>query len=450
LEKRGQIGYAFTLNLKSGHERRGNMGRTRILPLAIASAVLAASVGLGACGGGDEKASFDLTIGDIVPLTGDLSPYGPPGRKAADLAVDQINKAIKQANVDHTVKIQHEDEETNAQASASAARKLVDAGASCIAGAWASADTIPTAKSVTIKEKVLLISPASSAASIANLDDDGYLDRTAPPDTLQAKALADHLNDELGGAQGKTVNVAARNDFYGTGLADAFPKEWQARGGKLGEKVIYDPEQPSYNSEAAKIASGNPDAWVIVDFPETYAKVGAALVRTGKWDPAKTFITDGLSSAELPKDAGTEATEGMRGTTIGTFGGTAPKAFDRLYTQAPGPKRATFDAQNFDAVMLCYLAAVAAGSADGEDMKDEVIKVSGPPGTKYTLEQLPQAIEALENGDDIDYEGAVGPIDLDKNGDPGKWIYDIIRFKNGKLETVKKVTPKAGAPGAGL
>ena len=37
----------------------------------------------------------DLTIGDIVPLTGDLSDFGPPGRKAADLAVDQIKQAIE-------------------------------------------------------------------------------------------------------------------------------------------------------------------------------------------------------------------------------------------------------------------------------------------------------------------------------------------------------------------
>jgi branched-chain amino acid transport system substrate-binding protein len=423
--------------------------RAKILPIAVASAILGASVGLAACGG-DDKASFDLTIGDVVPLTGDLSPFGPPGRKAADLAVQEINKAIKEANVDHTVKVQHEDEETDAQATLSAGRKLVDAGAGCIAGAWASADTIPLARSVSIKEKVLQISPASSAASIAEIDDDGYLARTAPPDTLQAKALADHIDEELGGAQGKTVNVAARNDFYGTGLADAFPKEWEARGGELGEKVIYDAEQPSYNSEAAKIVSGNPDAYVIVDFPATYAKVGPALVRTGEWDANKTFITDGLSSDTLPKDAGAEATEGMRGTTIGTFSGTAPKAFDKLFTSAPGPKRATFDAQNFDAVILCYLAAVAAGSADGEKIKDEIVDVSGPPGTKYTWEQLPEAIEALENGDDIDYEGAIGPVDLDDNGDPSRWVYDIIRFRDGELESLKKVTPKAGAPGTGL
>jgi branched-chain amino acid transport system substrate-binding protein len=415
-------------------------------PVLVAAAVLAATIGVAACGddgGGGGEASFDLKIGDIVPLTGDLSPFGPPGRKAADLAVQEIRKAIKQAGVEHTVTIQHEDEETNPQAAVSAARKLADAGVSCMAGAWASADTIPVAESVSIREQVVQISPSSTAASIRDIDDDGYLNRTAPPDNLQAKALADHVADSLGGASGKTVNVGARNDFYGTGLADAFPREWQARGGRIGQKVVYDPELPSYNSEARKIASGNPDAFVIVDFPETYTKVGAALVRTGDWDATKTFITDGLADNELPQSAGREATEGLRGTTVGSFAGANQDAFDKLYKAAPGPKRQTFDSQNFDAVVLCYLAAVAAGSSDAEDIKNELRDVTGPPGTKYTFRQLPQAIEALQNGDDIDYEGASGPIDLDEEGDLSKYVYTIIRFRNGELQNVRQVTPSA-------
>jgi ABC-type branched-subunit amino acid transport system substrate-binding protein len=417
-------------------------------PVVVAVVVLAATVGIAACGddgGGGGEATFDLKMGDIVPLTGDLSPFGPPGRKAADLAVQEIEKAIQEAGVDQTVSIQHEDEETNPQAAVSAARKLADAGVSCIAGAWASADTIPVAESVTIREGIVQISPSSTAASIRDLDDDGFVDRTAPPDNLQAKALADHVAETLGGASGKTVNVGARNDFYGTGLADAFPQEWEARGGRIGQKVVYDPEQPSYNSEAAKIVSGNPDAFVIVDFPETYDKVGPALVRTGKWDASKTFITDGLADTELPSSAGREATEGMRGTTVGSFTGANQDAFDTLFKAAApkNVKRQTFDAQNFDAVMLCYLAAVAAGSADAEDMKGEVIDVSGPPGTKYSFEQLPQAIEALQNGDDIDYEGASGPIDLDETGDLGRYVYTVIRFRDGELQDVKQVTPSA-------
>ena len=416
-------------------------------PMLVAAAVLAATIGIAACGddggGGGGQATIDLKIGDIVPLTGDLSPYGPPGRKAADLAVEEIKKAIQETGAEHTVTIQHEDEETNPQAAVSAARKLADAGVSCMAGAWASADTIPVAESVSIREQVVQISPASTAASIRDLEDDGYLARTAPPDNLQAKALADEVDNGIGGASGKTVNVGARNDFYGTGLADAFEEEWTARGGRVGQKVVYDPEQPSYNSEATKIVSGNPAGYVIIDFPETYAKVGPALVRTGKWDAAKSFITDGLAATELPEDAGREATEGLRGTTVGSFSGANQNAFDKLYTAAPGPKRQTFDSQNFDAVMLCYLAAVAAGSADAEEIKNELVDVTGPPGTKYSFTQLPQAIEALENGDDIDYEGASGPIDLDETGDLSRYVYTVIRFQDGKLEEGKQVTPTA-------
>jgi ABC-type branched-subunit amino acid transport system substrate-binding protein len=414
--------------------------RIKALPLLVAAAALAAMVGLAACGddGGGGEAKFDLKIGDIIPLTGDLADYGPPGRKAADLAIDEIKKGIKDAGVDQTVSIQHENSQTDPQASVSAARKLADAGVACIAGEWASADSIPVAKSVTIREKILQISPASTSDEITGLEDDGLVNRTAPPDRFQGPAVANAIEKDLGGAQGKTVNIGARNDAYGTGLAGTFEKAWKAKGGKIGQKVIYDPKQPSYNSEAQKIASGNPDRFVIVDFPETFNKVGPALVRTGKWDPKKTWGTDGLGSSSLPESAGKEATEGFRGTAPG-----APEknpepaeAFDRLYTSS-APKnveRQTFDAQQFDAVMLCYLAAVAAGEADGQKMSDNVRDVSAPPVTSYSWEQLPDAVKALQNGDDIDYVGAAGQIDMNDDGDATAGVYDTYRFKGGEIE----------------
>jgi len=420
------------------------------MPLLIASLVLAATatVGLAACGddggGGGEK-TLNLTIGDLVPLTGDLADFGPPGRKAADLAVDQIQAAVKEAGSDHTVKIVHEDDQTDAQAGVQAARKVVDAeNATCIAGSWASSVSIPIARSVAIREKVLQISPASTSDEITGLEDDGLINRTSPPDRFQGPTLATAMEDALGGAQGKTVNIGARNDAYGTGLSDTFSKAWEEKGGQIGERVIYDPEQPSYNSEARQIASGDPDAWVIVDFPETYQKVGPALVRTGNWDPKKTFVTDGLASSDLPKNAGREATEGMRGTAPGSPDtGTASEAFDKLYTDAPGPGRQTFDAQNFDAVILCYLAAVAAGSTDGVDMAAELQNVAGPGGDKYTWEQLPDAIKALQDGNDIDYEGASGPLTLNDDGDPTAGVYDLFRYRDGKVDIFDETSGEA-------
>ncbi len=427
------------------------MSKIRLVFLALAVSGL--SFGLVACGDDDESSddggggetSLDLVIGDSVPLSGDLADFGPPGQKAADLAVDEITAAIEEAGVDHTVEIVHEDNGGGAdqQAAVQAARKMVESdGASCIAGAWASADTIPTAESVTIPEGVLLISPASTSDEITGLEDDGLVNRTAPPDAFQGPTLSKYLvEDALGGAKGSTINIGARNDAYGTGLAETFSTAWEEAGGSIGEEVVYDVDLPNYDTEASQITSGNPDGIVIIDFPETYNKVGPALVRAG-FDPSQAFVTDGLISGDLAAGAGADAVNGLRGTAPGVpDDDTSSQAFDDAFKSFE-PKdvdRQTFDAQNFDAVVLCYLAAVAAGSTEGADMAAELQAVSGPEGDPYTWEELPEAIEALQNGDDIDYQGASGPLDLDENGDATAGVYDLYEFKNDVPEAVDEI-----------
>jgi ABC-type branched-subunit amino acid transport system substrate-binding protein len=414
---------------------------------AVAGLVLV--LGVAACGGDDDdddggggEAQLDLVIGDSVPLTGDLAPFGPPGQKAADMAIGQINAAIQQTGAEHTVSIVHEDNETNPQAAVQVARKMVQSdGATCLAGAWASADSLPTAQSVTIPEGVLQISPASTSTELTTLQDDGLLNRVPPADNLQGPVLAQVIAEEVGGAQGKTINIGARNDSYGEAFTEALTQGFEELGGTVGEAVLYDPEQPSFNSEAQQITSGNPDGIAIIDFPETFEKVGPALERTGAWDPNKAYITDGLASGDLV-EALDPLMNGFRGTAPGTpEAGAASQAFDALYQQSE-PKnveRNTFDAQNFDAVTLCYLAAVAAGSTDGKEMADQLQDITGPPGTKYTWEQLPDAVTALQNGEDIDYVGAAGEIDLDDNGDPEKGVYDVYRIENADFSPIRQV-----------
>jgi len=421
---------------------------------AVAGSVAALSLGAAACGdddsttGGDSgggETSLDLVVGDSLPLSGDLADFGPPGQKAADLAVADIQSAIDEAGVDHTVEVVHEDNGGGAdpQAAVQAARKLTSSdGASCIAGAWASSDTIPTAESVTIPEEVTLVSPASTSDEITGLDDDGLVNRTAPPDSFQGPTLANYVADELGGAEGKTVNIGARNDSYGNGLAETFSAAWEGLGGEIGAEEIYDPKLPNYDTEASSIVGGSPDAIVIIDFPETYNKVGPALVRTGDFDPSITFVTDGLISGDLAEGAGDDAVNGLRGTAPGApDDDPATQAFDEAYVAAE-PKdveRQTFDAQNYDAVVLCYLAAVAAGSTEGADIAENIQDVSAAPGDPYTPQELPEAIEALQNGDDIDYQGASGAIDMDENGDATAGVYDIYEFKNGAPAPVDEV-----------
>jgi len=424
----------------------------RLFSALLALAALGLALGLAACGDDDDgdggedvaSASFDLTVGDLVPLTGDLSQFGPPGQKAADLAVEEASAALEEAGADITVSVEHADTQTQPQASQSAARQLVSDGATCLAGAWASADTIPVGRSVAARQQIPLISPASTSPEITDLPDDGYVFRTAPSDALQGQVLADKVEEDLGSGDG-TISLAARNDAYGEGIIAQFQESWEEKGGSVTGPVLYDPEQGSYNSEAGQIVEGDPDAFVIVDFEEPYNAVGAALARTGDFDPKNLWTADGLALDEIPDSIPADALDGASGTRPATpEDSDAAAAFDELFTSAPGPGRETFDAQNFDAVTLCVLAAVAAGSNEGPEIKDQIPEVAGAPGDQYDYTQLADAIAALQDGEDIDFEGVSGPLDLDENGDPTVANYEVWSYDNSKLTVQESVVREAG------
>lgn len=408
--------------------------------MASLLAVGALSVGAVAAGCGDDDSGGgdvgELKVGVLVPLTGDLAAFGGPGADAANLAAAQVTAAAGDSGLSLTL-IQ-EDTKTDPQGAQEAATKLIESdGVSAIAGPWGSPEIIPTAENVTIPAGIPIVSPSGTAPELTDLDDDGLVLRTAPSDAVQGQVIAQVAAEAFG--PDATVVTGNRNDAYGTALVAEFTKAWEAAGGTISKNVAYNPEAASLNSEAQQIAGGNPDGWMIIDYPETWSKLGPALVRAGGWDPAKTFTGDGLRSTSLPADAGKPATEGMRGTAPTSLEAPAGAAFDTLWKQEVKKDRQTYDASNFDAVILIALAAAAAGSSDPAAIAENIAPVSGPPGDKYTFEQLQQAIEAAANGDDIDYEGASGPLDLDENGDPAAANYGTWSYTNGKLVDTDEV-----------
>lgn len=216
------------------------------------------------------EASFDLKIGQLSSFTGDLSPFGEPIAEAGRIAVEIINETLTDLGLDDriTVSIQAEDTQTDSTAAVEAATKLVTTdNVQVIVGALASANTIPVAESVTVPNEVVQISPASTDPAITDLEDDGYVWRTAPSDALQGRVLAEAMASAFGGDA--TVNTGARNDAYGVALKGVFEASWEDAGGTIGESVEWNPDATTFDSEAEQLVSGDPDAWMIIDFPET-------------------------------------------------------------------------------------------------------------------------------------------------------------------------------------
>jgi ABC-type branched-subunit amino acid transport system substrate-binding protein len=208
--------------------------------VALTAACLVAVVTAGpATSARTQACSFQLRIGDVLPFTGDLAAYGANLDRGVKLAVDLQQKALESAGLGGSASVTlvaSEDGQTSASASVEAATKLVKTDrANVVIGEMASTATIPMARSVTVPNKIVQISPTSSAPQLTALRDNGYLWRTYPSDALQGRVLGQAALAAFG--KGATVNVGSRNDAFGTALRQLFVAQWKRLGGKVGVNI---------------------------------------------------------------------------------------------------------------------------------------------------------------------------------------------------------------------
>ncbi|MDX6454416.1 MAG: branched-chain amino acid transport system substrate-binding protein [Gaiellaceae bacterium] len=428
------------------------MRKTKVAALAAVvlvavTAALATSVGsAGTTRTAQESKTcgFTLRIGDVLPFTGGLAAYGANLDRAVKVGIGLQNAALKQTGLSKQIKVKlvgSEDGQTQAAASVEATTKLVKSNhANVIIGEMASGATIPMAQSVTIPNHIVQISPTASAPQISDIADNGYLWRAYPSDTLQGTVLAQAVIDAFG--KGATVNVGARNDAFGVALKQLFVTQFTKLGGKVGVNISWNPDQANFDSEMGQLVGGNPKGWVIIDFPETFQKYAASLVRTGKWDASRTFMTEALRNTTV-LDAIGDPVIGLRGTAASAAGGPAGASFAAYWKKhVTGAKPYTgFEGTALDAVNVAFLAALRACSSSPAKIKANLVRVSGPPGVKVTYLQMAKAIKLIRAGKEVDYEGAFSPVDFDSHGDIGSAVFEIWKYSSaGKIDTLKTVT----------
>lgn len=386
---------------------------------------------------------FTLTIGDVEDYTGDLGPLGAPADKAVKLAAAQLNAAAKKAGLGDSFKVATADTQSDPQEAIAAARKVVDSGATCLTGPASTPESIAVLNAVT-KVRQIVLMPTATSTALRQTNDNHTIFRVVPPDSLQARALVTAVKQYLGGAKGKTVALGYLNLPYGTGIKAVFSSVWKSLGGKI-VTVGYDESQPSYDSEAQKLVAANPAAFVFADYPDTFGKVAAALLRTGKFSASKTFVSDALAVDPIPSTIPAAALDGAHATEAGSPTSTAvAKAFNRLYRSTSGPKTGSLLPNSFDSGILCGLAAVGAGSTDPAKIRAELPKLGGSTGTAYTYLQLTAALKALAAGKRIHYIGVSGPIAFDARGDTTSGLYDVLQWVKGHLVLRKQLETKQG------
>jgi branched-chain amino acid transport system substrate-binding protein len=168
-----------------------------------------------------------------IGLAGSLSdPVGVPMKRAAELAVEEIN--ARGGIRGRPVELIQRDDYADADSAVFVATDLYEAGVSAVIGHLFSSTTIAASPVYNGgEEPVAAISPSSSSPEISAAGD--YTFRICPSDLAHGAALAQWVHDTLGLRRGAVFYL---NDQYGRGVRQTFVRDFIRRGGEL---VAIDP-----------------------------------------------------------------------------------------------------------------------------------------------------------------------------------------------------------------
>jgi branched-chain amino acid transport system substrate-binding protein len=359
-----------------------------------------------------------LTIGGLLPQTGDLSFLGPPEEAGAALAISEVNAAG--GVLGQPVAWLPGD---SGDADPDVANPTVDAhlaaNADVILGAASSGISLNVIDKITGACKIQF-SPANTSPQFTDYDDDDLYFRTAPSDILQGQVLADLMvADGVANAA-----ILARQDSYGEGLLQYTQAPFEEQGGEVVLDQVYDPEAQSFEAEVDAVVSEDPDALVMIGFEESSRILNSLFEQGFTPDEKQIYLVDGNVGNTLGEDfaepgvlsgiKGTlpaaELTEDFRGQLLGVD----PALTDFSY----GP-------ETYDAVIIAALATVA---ADTDDPAAVAAQINGITRDGTACETYADCVALLEDGEDIDYNGPSGPQEFSQPGEPTAASFAILSY----------------------
>ena len=363
----------------------------------------------GCFGGGS-----DIRIGTILPLTGDLSAYGPGMQEGVELAVKQINNAGGVLGKD--IVLVSEDSETSGNAAVGAMNKLVNID-KVIAFIGAAGSGVSKAIiDIAIDNEVVQVSPSNTGTDFTSYNDNDFYYRTCPTDALQGKAMA-----KIAFQSYATASTISINNDYGVGFEEVFVNEFEALGGVVLDKVRYDPGAQTFDAEVTDVSSGNPDVIVLIGYPDTGSQILRKAYEMGVMDDSGWLLSEGLRDETLAESTGTDddgnyIIAGMTGTTPDPRAAvTEYNKFIIDYQDEYNKEPVTFVPNSYDAMVLLALAIEKAGEAGGPAIKSAIRDVANAPGEEVS--DVAKALELLREGKDINYQGVSGELTIDENGD---------------------------------
>jgi len=375
----------------------------------IGMVVLGIAYALAACGAmslGSYSAAAEsepITIGAVLPLTGDAAHWGIPPRNGAELAVDEINAAGGLGG--RKLQLVVEDDRCQpAEGIAVFDKIMASANPPAILGAVCSGVTLAIAPLAEAR-KTALISPASTSPKVTSAGD--FVFRVIPSGDLRGKVFAEYLYQQRGL---RRIAVLHIDNEGGIGGSNAFRAEFTQLGGTIVLEERYPQGATDLRAQLTKIKATDADGIMVGSYPPDTIVVLRQARELGLQQPL--FVqTEAVQNPEVLREAG-DAANGVHYILAAAATGEVPDRFARAYEAKFGKKPELFAAEGYDIIRLIADAVTAnlGKPVSGSDIRDFLYRVR-------------------------DYAGASGTITFDRNGDVIK-PYAIRAIEAGSPKTV--------------
>lgn len=373
-----------------------------------------------------DREALTLSIGTVLPQTGQLAYLGPPEEAGVGLATAEINAA----DLGITVDVEYGDSgDPDNKAFETTVPRLLDSGVSALIGA-ASSGVTKLFLDEAVSAGVITFSPANTSPDFTDWPDEGLYWRTAPSDLLQGEVLA----TEIGLDGYANLGIIYLNDAYGSGLEASLTENFEAGGGTVVASEAYNANDTSFDAQISTIMAQSPDAVAVIGFEET-STIVPAFISNG-FDGSKFYFVDGNTQqwgADMPVPI-----EGSKGTQPGPV--LADDFQERLIAQwqeQSGEELVDFNyaAESYDAVVLLALASLASNSTDAADIAGKLQEVSGGSGDGEKCDSFEACATIILDGGTADYDGYSGAITFDDNGDPTEATIGVFQYGADNLHT---------------
>lgn len=309
--------------------------------------------------------SGEISIGAVWSLTGAAAIYGPSQKQAAEMAVEEINRAgiLGQASI----KLITEDDRSTKEGAIAAFEKLINQDKVVAIFGPTLSNSAKAADPMAQEKKIVVLATSNTAAGIVEIGD--FVFRDSLPEAAVIPNTIKVTKAKLG--YKKVALLYGDDDAFTKSGYDVFKATLDAEGVEILTTETFKKGDTDFSAQLTKIKGLNPDAIVVSALAEEAAGIMSQGRQLGIAESVHFIGGNGFNSPKLAQLAG-KAAEGAISGAAWFINSSAPgnQDFVKAYNTKYGANPDQFAAQAYAAVYLMASAIKNAGQANSQAIRD--------------------------------------------------------------------------------